>query len=66
MSEWQLIEDKRLNDFPIDEAEGELIAVQLQEEWAKQHPNGFHGRRCIFKWDEGKFYYADIPVRSSN
>jgi hypothetical protein len=31
-------------------------------EWAKQFPDGINGWRCIFKFDAGKFYYADIPT----
>ena len=60
MAGWQLIEDARLD--LIDDAEGDRIAEKLQEEWDKQYPHGIKGKRCIFKWDEGKFYFADIPV----
>ena len=61
MAKWQLIQDQRLN-LPIDEEEGDRIAARLQEVWAKQYPDGINGRRCIFKFDAGKFYYADIPT----
>jgi len=63
MARWQLIKDARLH--VLDEGEGGRIATRLQEVWAEQFPKGINGRRCIFKWDNGKFYYADIPMRQA-
>lgn len=60
MSKWHLLKNFSF-EVPTEEAEGDRIAAKLQQIWSEECPKGDRGMRCIFKWDNGSFYYALIP-----
>jgi hypothetical protein len=55
-----------LEDAPNDEKAGGRVAARLQEEFGKLHPEGFEGKRVIFKWDKGRLWFACIPMHPPN
>jgi hypothetical protein len=52
--------------LPKDDNAGERVAARMQEEFAKLHPEGLEGKRVVFKWDNGRLWFACIPTYPHN